>query len=235
MNELTTQCNDIEVCAETPDEMKAANQTLIVWCENKINQLRVEQIELEASRDMAKDKGWNSKLFARHVLLAKKRIEFYSKTKRALEAGYYIVPTFPVSVFAIRTHGKLRVVEGTSRHDTHEQHAPALPTGTGIHANPFPVIYQKDEITAEQKTIRKYFAEHWRDIEFPFNMAKPRIMEATSRAMALKIFDDFGVLPSDRRNIDPLIVARIKDPRSTTYNRRFISFIIAWALDTKTL
>lgn len=65
-------------------------------------------------------------------------------------------------------------------------------------------------------------------------MSKPKIMEATTRAMALKIFDDFGILPEERKQ-DPLIIARIRDPRSTAYNHRFVSFIIAWNLNTSTL
>jgi len=65
-------------------------------------------------------------------------------------------------------------------------------------------------------------------------MAKPRIMEATSRAMALKIFDDFGILPAQRKG-DPMIIARIIDPRSRSYSDKHVSFLITWHLDTRTL
>ncbi|NIN69677.1 MAG: hypothetical protein GTO63_34330 [Anaerolineae bacterium] len=78
-------------------------------------------------------------------------------------------------------------------------------------------------------------------------------MKATSRAMALKIFDEIGVLPSetpkgraqtrDRRQLvrsgsmrgDPILVGRLLDPRGTKRNPKVMNFIIGWRLDTSTL
>lgn len=85
---------------------------------------------------------------------------------------------------------------------------------------------------------RTYPAE-WREVDFPITMAKPEIMQATTRAMALKIFDQFGILPAEanrtgpRPKGDPLVVAQIIDPRPTSDRR--VTFMIAWHLDTRVL
>jgi hypothetical protein len=72
------------------------------------------------------------------------------------------------------------------------------------------------------------------EIDFPVTMTKAHIMQAVDRAMAIKIFDDFGCLPGHHKKRDPIIVGRLRDPRpaSWTNPQRWISFILAWHLDT---
>lgn len=66
-------------------------------------------------------------------------------------------------------------------------------------------------------------------------MAKPHIMCAVERAMALKIFDDIGILPDPSpKKKDPIIVGRIYD-NPTTYHRVPLTFMISWHLDTRAL
>lgn len=239
---------DIEVIAETPQEMQESNAALIQWCEQKIKSLRVDHIELEASYKAAVEHKWKSSTLKRHAELAKKRVEFYRKLKTALEHGFYIVPTFPVRIFAVRTDKDkpLKLVSTTNNnwdHSEKEQKFGPLPEGEGDYKNPFPEIWRTDttsELPEEKRTKGvkqfQYYAKDFQDLDFPLNMARPRIMEATSRAMALKLFDDFGVLPNPYRKADPMIIARIKDPRGPGWGeRRSVSFIIAWALDTATL
>lgn len=239
---------DIEVIAETPQEMQDSNSALIAWCEQKIKALRVDHIELDASYKAAVEHKWKSSTLKRHAELAKKRVEFYRKLKTALEHGFYIVPTFPVRIFAVRTTKEkplalVSTSESSWNGGEKEQKYSPLPQGEGDYKNPFPEIWRTD-ITSElpeekrAKGVKQfsYYAKDFQDLDFPLNMARPRIMEATSRAMALKLFDDFGVLPNPYRKADPMIIARIKDPRSPGWGeRRSVSFIIAWALDTKTL
>ncbi len=239
--------DEIEVSAATPNEMAQSQVALIMWCERKIALMRAEAKELRDSYKIALERKWAHSTLKRHADLADKRVTFYEKMLTALQHGYIIVPSFPVEVFAMRsTRDKpLRLAAFAGKWDssTKEQHATARPAGEGEYKNPFPTIfyrdYSKDMLTQEQiaagNVKREYYAEAWKDMEFPMNMAKPNIMEATDRAMALKLFDDLGVLPGTRRNVDPIIVGRLLDPRSTKYNRRFVSFIIAWHLDTATL
>lgn len=237
---ITVKGDELEVTAQTPDEMAQANTALIEWCNHKIDMLQREHGELNASYLHAKKCKWKFDTLERHAKLALSRVSFYEKVRSALQAGYYIVPNFPVTAFAIRTdRSKPLKMISNSRWDRMEQKMTTLPAGEGEYRNPFPDVWQRDVTNNEQKAQGKtnfnYWAESWREMEFPINMSRPRIMEASSRAMALKIFDDLGVLPDPSRKADPVVIARIKDPRSTPYNTRHISFLIAWALDTRTI
>lgn len=230
---------DVQLTATEPDEIASAQQALIAWTKQKIDSLQAERIELEAAYNHAVSQKWAAGTLKRHAALAAKRIEFYEKMKSALEHGYVIVPNFPVTVFAIRTwKDKPAKLLSYSRWDTHEQKAESNPAGEGTYKNPFPQAFERTWDTptkdSPQKTTTAYWAEAWKDLEFPVSMSKVQIMEATTRAMALKIFDDFGIMP-ERKKEDPIIVARLLDPRSNRYNRRFITFMVAWHLNTRDL
>lgn len=233
---------DIEVSAETPEGMTQSQNALIAWTLRKIELVKQEGAELRAAHDEAKRHKWKTSTLKKHADLADKRVVFYEKLKMALEHGYIIVPAFPVSMFAVRSKREdplpMAAFSTYGRSD-HIQHATALPSGVGEYQNPFPVVYERER--TEHGTGKKLgvdsWADSWAELEFPASMAKPHIMKATSRAMALKIFDDFGILGGAReRSADPIIVGRIKDPRSTSkFSPRMVYFMIAWHLDTETL
>lgn len=239
MNQLALAEQHLHVIAQTPDEMKSANQALTEWCNHKITLLKEDHKELNDCYLVAKQNRWRWKPLKKHAEMALKRIEYYRKIQAALKAGFYIVPNFPVSLFAIRTNvdQPLRLVS-TSWNNGHDQKARTLPEGKGEYKNPEPKVMQRvvefDEKGKAKKT--EYWAESFKEVEFPFNMAKPKIMEATTRAMAMKLFDDFGILPGHAVKRDPMIIGRILDPRSPGWGeRKHVSFIIAWALDTEVL
>lgn len=230
---------DVQLTATQPDEIATAQQALIEWTNKKIDSLQAERIELEDAYNHAVSQKWASGTLKRHAALAAKRIEFYEKMKSALESGFVIIPNFPVTVFAVRTERQKPLKLMTShRYDTHEQKAECLDEGAGEYKNPFPLCYEREfPNPTEEDPNRKghsFWAEAWKDLEFPVTMSKVQIMEATTRAMALKIFDDFGIMP-ERKKEDPIIVARLLDPRSTKYNRRFVTFMVAWHLNTRDL
>lgn len=244
------ESHNIEVSARTPDEMKESNQKLIQWCDSKIRELRTDHIELDAAYKSALKKKWKHSVLQRHAEIAKKRIIFYGKLRTALKGGYYIVPNFPVTVFAMRTErNKPLRLASTVRQNyppsmLKEQQTSSLPAGAGSYVSPKPNVtvenFGEVSIKDGSKTIEwGSWAEKWNPVEFPICMSKLEIMEATNRAMEIKLFDDFGVLSNasiHRRGCgDPIIVGRIRDPRSTTWNQRYVSFIIAWHLDTRTL
>jgi hypothetical protein len=72
------------------------------------------------------------------------------------------------------------------------------------------------------------------EIDFPFVLTKPIILEATERAINEKIFDDLGVLPARQRNGDPMVIGRIRDPRGVP-DARYLSFMVCWFVDTTQL
>jgi hypothetical protein len=235
----------LEVTATTPDEMLHANEALIGWCYQKIATLEAESKELMAAHEHAKSRKWATGTLKKHANMALKRVEFFGKMRSALVEGYYIVPNFPVSMFAIRTDRKkpLRMWMQDNRNwglSTHTQLASSLPQGEGVYRNPDPEVEVRGNPSEKFPQATVHWAEDWKsEIEFPLTMAKPQIMEATSRAMALNIFDEFGILTEDakvtRKRQDPLIVGRILDPRSTAYDRKVLTFVIAWFLDTKVI
>lgn len=233
--------NNVEVTASTPDEMAVANSALIVWCEKKINEVKASAAELRAAYDTAVKRKWGAATLKRHAALEEKRITFYEKILTALKAGFMIVPNFPVTAFAIRTDREkpLRMLtHSTWKHHPGdmEQQPAMLPAGEGEYQNPFPHVANTDWTRPEDKQKRiECYASAWNDLQFPITMAKAHIIEATNRVMALKLFDDLGILPAANVKRDPMIIARIKDPRSTKYNQRFVSFMVAWHLDTEVL
>ena len=166
---------------------------------------------------------------------------FYKRMLIALEKGYQIVPSFPVTAFAIRTDRKKPLKMWTTDwRRRHTQESKSLPEGEGEYKNPFPIVYSETVVkeTPTSPEMRAAWAEHWQDLEFPISMSKPKIMEATTRAMALNIFDEIGILPGfapAESKGDPMIIARMKVPNWVGANQRWVSFIIAWHLDTRTL
>ena len=236
---------DIEVTAKNADEMAQCQSAVIQWCKARVAEVGAQADELKASYEYAVKQKWKNDVHKRHAQLAAKRHDFYKRMLIALEHGYQIVPSFPITAFAIRTDRKKPLKMWTTQHgESHTQHAQELPAGEGEYQNPFPHVWDRriKAPTVTEDEIREYFAHAWKELEFPLTMAKPRIMEATTRAMALRVFDDLGILPGYAPNegtrapqSDPIIVARIRVPNWPAARERHVSFIIAWHLNTATL
>lgn len=255
--------DNLEVIASTPTGMAECQVSLIDWMKNKIAYVKTEistaqaeALELKTSYEYAVKQKWKKDTLLKHYELAEKRVKFqfarldyYHKLLTALENGYYIVPPLGMELFAIRTDKtnplkKWQILQ-YSRQGNFEQQSQILPEGVGEYRNPQPEVTRRYEYESKDEktgiTRKPFEATAWNDIEFPLNMVKPRIMEATSRAMALKVFDEMGVLPQDyKRNPDPVILGRIYQPKPTyataSWNRpKCITFMIAWHLNTKDL
>lgn len=228
--------SDLELTATQSDDMAHCQSVMIEWAAQKIFACEADELELKTAYEHAVNHKWKSCVLQRHWKKAEGRTEFYRKFKAALEAGYVIVPNFPVTVFLIRTDHKRpfrMLTNGDWSYDL-RQKSNVLPAGEGDYKNPLPDVFRR-RISAStdknpQATTVQQWAEKWKDIDFPINMAKPQLMEATTRAMALNIFDEFGVLPSPYKKEDPMIVGRIlrKDGHA-------ISFMIVWYLNTRDL
>lgn len=255
---IQTTGNDLEVTASTPTQMAECQHSVIAWMKNKIEAVKLEiktaqdeSTELRTSYEYAVKQKWKKDTLKKHWDLAEKRVAFqfkrldyYHKLLTALENGYYIVPPMAMELFAIRTDRKKpsQIIHWAYHSNQHnyEESAKSLPVGEGDNKNPHPSVnrvWSKGEIKdKDQQPYYPYRASEWSEIDFPFNMAKPHIMEATSRAMALKVFDEMGVLPQDyKRNPDPVIMGRIYAPKKNPYDNKCITFMIAWHLNTKDL
>ncbi len=232
--------SDLHLVAETPAEMAQCNAALIEWCRHKIEAVFAESAELKAAYEHALAQKWKTSVLKRHWQMADKRLNYYQKILAALEQGYYIVPNFPITVFALRTdRNKPRGTADVYHWETFEQKsASPLPQGEGEYQNPFPVIYERNipEKNKEGVMVPKkyYFPKEWDDLEFPISMAKPQIMQTTTRAMALKLFDEIGILPKAQAKEDPLIVGRI-NLKTGPYTNKTVTFILGWHLNTRDL
>lgn len=225
------------------------NQALIGWLKKKIKAIESDEKELRQEVEIARKNKWKSTTLIRHADLAAKRMSYYQKVQGALEEGYYIVPNFPIDMFAIRTDRKKpseNLYIGThGAFDDHFQQQPhVLPAGAGEYKNPDPLVRTDTEKGTDKQghpeTTYTQFATKWQDeIEFPLAMAKLQIMKATSHAMKLKIFDELGILRDtaiSEKCGDPMIVGRIIDPRPVGYSGiKCVSFIIGWHLRTELL
>lgn len=230
-----TAAADFTVFANNPADMIAAQHSMIEWCDGKIGATKAELEDAQRNAGAAAAAEWNGGWEKQAKLLTKK-IEFYDKVKIALSEGYYIVPPFPIDLFAIRTARKTPDKKCTTSHwDTHEQKAQVLQAGEGRYVSNLPEIFQR-EVDGPAKdgkptTVTKYFAENFNKVDFPFALARAEIMQATQAAMALRVFDQMGSLPA-RRAPDPIICGQILMPHR---GRQPLTFFVSWWLDTRTL
>lgn len=231
---------DFTVIATHPAEMEKAQRSLILWCARKIEHVKQALADAQEQFDIAMKAGWEVSAWERQINRADKRVEFYRKIKAALEAGYYIVPPFPIDVFAIRTDRKNPTKKASNNHwDTHKQDARILPVGQGNYVSSKPVVYQRSiplpPKDGKPQAMTEYFAKNFLPVDFPFKLAKPAVLAETAKAMALKVFDQIGVLPAFTAP-DPIVCGQILFPEKNGYGpRKSITFFVAWWLDTKTL
>lgn len=233
--------NDVIAIARTPAEMEQAQNDLVVWAKGKLEAVRAELNEAQESLKIAQRSKWSTSRWQRVVGRARARMIFYTKVKRALEAGYYIVPPFPVDVFAVRTDrnnpsGTLVSSYKWTSTEALNQKPRRLPEGEGEYVAAEPEVWMRDlsHTDAKGKEISRYqhYAKEFREVDFPFTFAKPQLLERVSQAMKEKIFDQFGVLPKYQRKGDPIVVGQILHPMP---NRDPVTFFVGWWLDTKDL
>ncbi|HZZ80986.1 MAG TPA: hypothetical protein VFE62_20965 [Gemmataceae bacterium] len=244
---------DVTVIARYPYQMEKCQAELIEWAKRKIAVVETESRDLAENLEIAKKNQWGTGGLYRAHQRSVKREEFYRKILAALDAGHCIVPNFPVDIIAVRTTRR-NPSKGTSTDwsDPHTQASECPPIGDGEFKAANPVIYQRKieyERDGKQITEKEYWAEAFAEFDFPFTTAKPEILSATARAMQDKFFDEIGVLPGKKKREDPIIVGRIYDPssskendrdwagrrRSRSSHTRFVTFLIAWFVDTRTL
>lgn len=228
---------NVHVVAGTPAEMEQAQGDLVAWANSKVEEERSELADAEDNLAIAERSKWRKEPWKRRVAQHKKRLTFYEKVKAALEAGYYIVPPFPVQIFAIRTKAKKPRHEESARSWAEFRQKPLkLPIGDGKWVSPLPEIWQNvyeyRDKEGNDKTDVTFYPKDFNEVDFPFSFAKPQVLEATSKAMQSAIFDQLGVLPTFRTRGDPIVVGQILHP---TPHKEPLTFFVSWWLDTKDL
>ena len=218
-----------------PTGLKDSQDELRSWLTAKFNLCLDEEKQFEEASAIAKKNEWRN-AGSLHVAAnrAKARANYYDKALAAVEAGYLLIPPFPLKVFAVRS----------TRLNPDSTMAPwssAIPTprptphaakGEGRYVST-EVKYRTGEFDEGDKTVRRYWATEFMDVEFPFEAVKPELMERASEAMALGIFDEIGLVGENPKR-DPILAGSIVGggPR---WRQRRMNFFLAWWLDKESL
>lgn len=233
---------DILVIAEQPGELQAAQSQLCEWARGRLDELTKEHATAVDGLRMARERKYPQAAYRTLVRKLDEECLYHRKLLAGLEAGYCIVPNMPIDIIAVRVRSKRAVP--TNYYSTYESTYgnPRLPTepvvtnmepGNGDYASPNPQPTYWDETkkdqTGKQITVHKARAKRLVDPRYPVHMRKARVIEACDRAQTLKVFDQIGILPSNRRQ-DPMLIGQIFRP-----NGRVVSFLIAWWVDTAVL
>jgi hypothetical protein len=214
--------------------MEASQEQLKAFTDLKMKDVQQELATLHEEMSIARRSHWNTKPIQRRLKREGQRLIFYRKIRAALEAGYYVVPNFMGDVFAIRTDARVpkneRVLGYVSLSDF-RQRDKRLETGEGHYIAP-----RSSHRTAGEENVGTDEKPRWlkvsvpadlEPVDFPIDMLKPQVMDATSRAMALKVFDQMIQARDYASCGDPMILGRILNPMPS---RPDVTFFVAWAL-----
>jgi len=223
----------IQTIATTPKSMAASQKDVVNWVDSKISTVEADLMEMEANLEHAKKNKWKISGWQSQVSKAKARKLFYQKTRESILAGFHIVPPVGwVDIFAVRTKVKSPRIEKARKKSWHsnpsEIRAQALDVGYGDYVSPNKPALYWTEGKGDEKTYHMETTGEFADVDFPFKLVKPELVNITSQAMALKIFDEIGVIGAQKS--DPIILGRIKHP-----SREPLNFLIAWWLNFEDL
>lgn len=235
--------------ALTPQDVPAAQQGIAQWCRQKIAVLGVELSEQRTNLRQAKAAKWKHSSWATAAKRTKDRMIYYAKIMAAVKAGYLVVPNFEVEVMAVRvnrdnppaTH-EIGTGSYSSASNTLVRAKPdLLPPGVGRYVDDR-MFYSDEQYSAKDKQgndveKHRYQVTGYDVPDFPVRTIKPVVLDATQRAMSLRIFDSIGVVTGRKK--DPLVIGEIIDPSShrswLPSQQKRVSFFIAWWLNTEDL
>lgn len=231
----TPDVEDLHLVALTPADMVATQTALAAWCDRKIAAVGAEQADLEANLELATAHGWKHASVLATLNRAARRVRYYEKIKAAVEAGYVIVPNFPIDVFAVRVNREKQPEKvKDSTWGGFAALPQLLPAGEGRYVDD-QVLYRDESavktVEGKEKVVRRFVSDDYDAPDFPVLLVKPAVLQATQRAMALRIFDQVGLVRNDSGQ-DPIVVGQLLDPRG---KGRRVSCFIAWWLDTASL
>lgn len=216
--------------AFNPVELQQSHDVLKTWLVEKYRQCLGQAKELRESFEMAKKHKWKSSSIGAAMKREENRANYYDKALKAVEAGYLLIPPFPLAVFAVRTNkvGPPAKVVSYKRGVPNAHPSQNAPGGEGEYVDN-QVFYEsasyKDEKGNEKET---YWATRFdSEIDFPLEAIKPELMERANKAMLLKIFDEIGLV--SQRDADPILVGSIL--YKVGWSEKRMNFFLAWWLD----
>lgn len=229
---------ETSLVALTPADMAPAQQQMVAWCQEKCKALGKDLRDQRENLRLAKLHKWRSSGWSNQISKTKARMVYYAKIAAACKAGYLLVPNFEVELFAVRVDREApdnAVRDGSWPLTLRHQAAPGLPPG-GHYVGATPVIedISDEEVgpDGKKRQVPQFYASGYGPVDFPVCLVKPMVLEATQRAMALRLFDRLGVATG--RKQDPVVLGQIVAPK-TGYSSRHVSFFIAWWLDWRML
>ena len=222
-----------DLVAITPQQMEASHDKLVAWADAGIEDAKTKAEEAKTNYELAVQRKWKASYLRRVWKQQEKRAEFFAKAREALKAGFYIIPDMWMNTFAVRIpeNAKLPADIESSRWRSsvgdHPVEPRRLPAGAGKYVGDKCEFYTWEE-PAEDNDGKKYTkhnssASRFSDLTFPMAMAKPAIMDRTQEALALKVFDEIGIIQQKK---DPIIAGRIRHPKGND-----LLFFIAWDFD----
>jgi hypothetical protein len=233
--------------AADPQEMAAARGHLAEFLQRKIVEARTEASDVTEAIAVAVQNGWNCSALDRQDQRLKSRVMFYEKALAVVDAGYTLIPNFPLSIFAVRVNRKTPLKRTAFAESSYretdafipDEKAKALAAGEGRYVSPSQLVHRENFTEQKEGKTVKWTQAAWPvefdSLEFPLVAASPVVMEAAARAMALKLFDEIGICPPQSQP-DPLIIGRIVMKRQQGWREpKSLSFLIAWHLDLRTL
>ena len=220
----------IHLFATDAEGMKTAGSELAEWLGKKVEQERDDLQKLEDNLAIAKRNRWRSYTLSAAVNKARKSVAYYVKLRAAVEAGYCPIPDVGwTDWFAIRTEREPDERYREERRPdpkVYDSEAPKI--GQGKYVSPEAEFSTGTPVNDEKgNKLIPAWNTGWKDVLFPLTMVRPEVMDQTSKAMALKVFDRIGIVGGRRK--DPLIIGEIRGPKRRT------RLVIAWFLDTNTL
>lgn len=247
---------DLIVFAENREEMVASQLQMVDWAVMKLENAKEELAEVTANLEQAvkgkmKASGWR-----KQQERANQKVQYYEKMHAALAAGYVIVPNFPIDIFAVRTSRKYpiqmyhRYVNDLGDKTDRTQEGEVLALGKGENVSDAPLVKRRSSGYHQEKPCSVRWADEYQAVDFPMKAIKPVILDRTSKALQLKVFDEIGILPARPqkrkalapasaaitvpRGIDPMIIGRIKFKQAAGKDK-VVSFVIAWWLKASDL
>ena len=228
---------NLTLVALTPSDMPEQQRKLSAWCDRKIDQVERELATWIALQDEAVEGGFKHTGYTAGATRTAKRVDYYKKIKAAVDAGYLIVPNMPTITFAVRVKRAKPIRKESNYQRTAAQaSAELLPAGEGRYVDEAnhteSETYEAKDYQGQPTKKTRYFATAFdEDVDFPLQGVLPEVLRATSRAMALRLFDQLGVVQNSGGR-DPIVVGQILDPRG---GQRLTTFFVAWWLNTATL
>jgi hypothetical protein len=236
---LPGQVENVFLSARNSKEMAESQSKLAGWLQGKMNSCETEATNLRKAADHAKKMKWNHKNLLAAFSREMRRVVYYEKLLKAVQAGYVLIPWNWMDVFAVRVKRdspRTTFAESNERKNAINRLPDARPDnlrageGRYVADNVMGKATRYSELKDGKEVVKwSAYPTDFMDVEFPLAAAKPELMNATANAMALKIFDEIGVSPA-RSGKDPLIIGSIRGPQ---YKKQF--FLIAWYLDTRAL